>query len=424
MKYEMSLEQRDNIMGTLTEEQRHFLHHELVRGRRTLFARQLARKKCQFIPEDAEFEDIESFIEEWDYIGFTDSGEVSPHTKCECGRSLRYQHQVLHLPTNTIRYFGIEHLQLHTGIDAKAISDIMKGFDILDGEMNEMLCKYRDGWQLDQHLFLPLPSELEVPADIQAHIDANLPLLERQLSRIRRRLHELDLASRKKRIAAALTFYDQSSSEDDEQQIPETPNLHSDYRSDKDIMENSNQPVDPPNHSQGSFDFGDNEVTQGVLSFDNTDDGQGAFVFDEIENSQGAFVFDEIEESQGAFVFDEPPVNQDAFAFEEAGKKLGAAAMRESELSSSNAKTTSPFYLSQPAQRVVDDALKYGRISTLAISNFLIEQKLVQDIRMSTGKPGIYIAVAAYLDKLSAAGQCELVLGNSEDRVYSNSKTS
>lgn len=424
MKYEMSLEQRDNIMGTLTEEQRHFLHHELVRGRRTLFARQLARKKCQFIPEDAEFEDIESFIEEWDYIGFTDSGEVSPHTKCECGRSLRYQHQVLHLPTNTIRYFGIEHLQLHTGIDAKAISDIMKGFDILDGEMNEMLCKYRDGWQLDQHLFLPLPSELEVPADIQAHIDANLPLLERQLSRIRRRLHELDLASRKKRIAAALTFYDQSSSEDDEQQIPETPNLHSDFRSDKDIMENSKQPVDPPKHSQGSFDFGDNDVTQGVLSFDNSDDGQGAFVFDEIENSQGAFVFDEIEESQGAFVFDEPPVNQDAFAFEEAGKKLGAAAMRESELSSSNAKTSSPFYLSQPAQRVVDDALKYGRISTLAISNFLIEQKLVQDIRMSTGKPGIYIAVAAYLDKLSAAGQCELVLGNSEDRVYSNSKNS
>lgn len=424
MKYEMSLEQRDNIMGTLTEEQRHFLHHELVRGRRTLFARQLARKKCQFIPEDAEFEDIESFIEEWDYIGFTDSGEVSPHTKCECGRSLRYQHQVLHLPTNTTRYFGIEHLQLHTGIDAKAISDIMKGFDILDGEMNEMLCKYRDGWQLDQHLFLPLPSELEVPADIQAHIDANLPLLERQLSRIRRRLHELDLASRKKRIAAALTFYDQSSSEDDEQQIPEIPNLHSDYRSDKDIMENSNQPVDTPKHSQGSFDFGDNDVTQGVLSFDNSDDGQGAFVFDEIENSQGAFVFDEIEESQGAFVFDEPPVNQDAFAFEEAGKKLGAAAMRESELSSSNAKTSSPFYLSQPAQRVVDDALKYGRISTLAISNFLIEQKLVQDIRMSTGKPGIYIAVAAYLDKLSAAGQCELVLGNSEDRVYSNSKTS
>ncbi len=205
----MTLEQRDSIMGTLSEEQRHFMHHELVRGRRTLFARQLARKKCQFIPEDAQFEDIESFIEEWDYIGFTDSGEVSPHTKCECGRSLRYQHQVLHLPTNTIRYFGIEHLQLHTGIDAKAISDIMKGFDVLDGEMNEMLCKYRDGWQLDQHLFLPLPAELEVPPDIQAHLDAKLPLLDRQLARLRGRLRELDQASRQKRIAAALTYYNE-----------------------------------------------------------------------------------------------------------------------------------------------------------------------------------------------------------------------
>jgi len=425
MKYEMSLEQRDNIMGTLSEEQRHFLHHELVRGRRTLFARQLARKKCQFIPEDAAFEDIESFIEEWDYIGFTDSGEVSPHTKCECGRSLRYQHQVLHLPTNTIRYFGIEHLQLHTGIDAKAISDIMKGFDILDGEMNEMLCKYRDGWQLDQHLFLPLPAELEVPADIQAHIDAKLPLLERQLSRIRRRLHELDLASRKKRIAAALTFFDHSSSDQAEQQLPDIVELHSELRPDNDMPENGSEPADISGNkkaAQASFDFGENEITQGVLSFENTDDGQGAFVFDEIENSQGAFVFDEIEESQGAFVFDEPSVNQDAYSFEEAGKKLGAAVLREAELSSSNAKTSSPFYLSQPAQRVVDDALKYGRISTLAISNFLIEQKLIQDIRMSTGKPGIYIAVAAYLDKLSAAGHCELVLGNSEDRVYSNSK--
>lgn len=114
--------------------------------------------------------------------------------------------------------------------------------------------------------------------------------------------------------------------------------------------------------------------------------------------------------------------SRDARAFEEAGKKLGAAALREAELSGSQAKSSSPFYLAQSAQRVVDDALKYGRISTLAISNFMIEQKLTADVRMSTGKPAIYIAVAAYLDKLAASGICELVNGNSEDRVYSNSK--
>lgn len=421
MKYEMTLEQRDHIMGQLSEEQRHFMHHELVRGRRTLFARQLARKKCQFIPEDAQFEDIAAFIEEWDYIGFTDSGEVSPHTKCECGRSLRYQHQVLHLPTNTIRYFGIEHLQLHTGIDAKAIADIMKGFDVLDGEMNEVLSKFRDGWQLDQHLFLPLPAELDVPPDIQAHIDANLPLLDRQLARIRRRLHELDVASRKKRLAAALTYFDQSASEEDEPDFPEAESIQK-----GEGQEKNSEPApesNKPGADQGSFNFGEYDAVQGAFSFGETEGGQAAFVFEASDNSQGAFVFDEEAESQGAFLFDEPSANpanqsQDASAFEEAGRKLGAAARRENEVSSSDAKRSSPFYLSPSAQHVVDDAIKYGRISTLAISNFLIEQKLVQDTRMSTGKPGIYIAVAAYMDKLAAAGQCELVSSNSEDRVY------
>lgn len=428
MKYGMTLEQRDSIMGKLSEEQRHFIHHELVRGRRTLFARQLARKKCQFIPEDAQFEDIESFIEEWDYIGFTDSGEVSPHTKCECGRSLRYQHQVLHLPTNTIRYFGIEHLQLHTGIDAKAISDIMKGFDVLDGEMNEMLCKYRDGWQLDQHLFLPLPAELEVPPDIQAHLDAKLPLLDRQLARLRGRLRELDQASRQKRIAAALTYYNEPADQAaGEQQL---------YADD---LANGGQNFFPAEKDDGSwsttafssskedtvpnaFSFEETNGNQTAFSFKETDGGQASFFFDDTDNSQGAFVFDDTEASQGAFLFDEPPVNQDAKAFEEAGRKLGAA-MREAEMnSSSSAKSSSPFYLSPPAQRVVDDALKYGRISTLAISNFLIEQKLVVDTRMSTGKPGIYIAVAAYLDKLASSDLCELVTGNAEDRIYSSTQ--
>ncbi|HTG68644.1 MAG TPA: DUF3895 domain-containing protein [Candidatus Udaeobacter sp.] len=416
MKYGMTLEQRDSIMGKLSEEQRHFIHHELVRGRRTLFARQLARKKCQFIPEDAQFEDIESFIEEWDYIGFTDSGEVSPHTKCECGRSLRYQHQVLHLPTNTIRYFGIEHLQLHTGIDAKAISDIMKGFDVLDGEMNEMLCKYRDGWQLDQHLFLPLPAELDVPPDIQAHLDAKLPLLDRQLARLRGRLRELDQASRQKRIAAALTYYNEPAEKDDGSGSPAA------FSSSKEDAVPSTFSFEETTGNQAAFSFKDTDGGQAAFVFDDTSNSQGAFIFDDTDNSQGAFVFDDTEASQGAFLFDEPPVNQDAKAFEEAGRKLGAA-MREAEMnSSSSAKSSSPFYLPPPAQRVIDDALKYGRISTLAISNFLIEQKLVADTRMSTGKPGIYIAVAAYLDKLASSDLCELVTSNAEDRIYSSTQ--
>ncbi|NIK78885.1 hypothetical protein FHS15_004031 [Paenibacillus castaneae] len=405
MKYELTLEQRDAIMERLTEEQRHFIHHELVRGRRTLFARQLARKKCQFIPEDAEFKDIEALIEEWDYVGFTDSGEVSPHTKCECGRSLRYQHQVLHVPTNTMRYFGIEHLQLHTGIDAKAISSILKGFDVLDAEMNEVLSKYRDNWQLDQHLFLPLPAELEVPQDIQEQLDANLPLLDRQLARLRSRMRELDQISRQKRIAAAIALNEEPPFAAAALQQPKTD-------------------ADTSHSSQGAFDFGQADSDQSAVVFDEQTEGQAAFLFDELADSQGTFLFDDVENSQGAFAFD-TDYNQGAQGFGEAANNKEAAPVKDTDKRPSTEfipTSSNPFFLSTAAQQVVDDALPFGRISARSISEFLIEQKLVRDDRMSTSKPTVYLGVAAYLDRLAAAGKCELVTATSEDRIYANAK--
>lgn len=402
MKYELTLEQRDAIMERLSEEQRHFIHHELVRGRRTLFARQLARKKCQFIPEDAEFKDIEALIEEWDYVGFTDSGEVSPHTKCECGRSLRYQHQVLHVPTNTMRYFGIEHLQLHTGIDAKAISAILKGFDVLDAEMNEVLSKYRDNWQLGQHVFLPLPAELEMPQDIQEQLNAKLPLLDRQLARLRSRLRELDQISRQKRIAAAIALNEEAVSSAVTLQQPQTDAVT----------------------SQGTFSFGDTDTDQAAVVFDEQTEGQAAFLFDELADSQGAFVFEE-ENSQGTFAFD-TDYNQGAQSYGEAANNKDAAPVKDTDKRPSTdfiPTSSNPFFLSPAAQKVVDDALPFGRISARSISEFLIEQKLVRDDRMSTSKPTVYLGVAAYLDRLAAAGKCELVTGTSEDRIYANVKS-
>jgi len=331
MPYQLSLEQRDQIMGQLTEEQRHFIHHVLVRGRRTMFARHLAKVKCQFIPEDAELEEIESHINEWDYIGFTDSGEVSPHTKCECGRSLRYQHQVLHLPTNKMRYFGIDHLQLHTGIDAKTINDIMKGFDVLDSEMNEMLHKYQSGWKLNQHMYQPFPLDFEVPHDVQEHLNAELPLLDRQLAKLRNKLRDLEKVNRQKPPVAAAA---------------ETHSISEDV---------------PAKETQAAFM---------VL-----DDNQGFFVFEEVDVDV---------------------------------KQAPVPIESSSDL----------FHLPSSAKRIIDDAIPLGRISCLAVSEFLVKQKLVSSKRMATGKPDIYIAVAAYLDKLTANGRCVLVETSAEDRVY------
>ncbi len=431
MLYELTIEERDLTMENLTAEQRDFIHNRLVRGRRTLFARQLARKKCQFIPEDAEFEDIEGFIEEWDYIGFTDSGEVSPLTKCECGRSLRYQHRVKHLPTHTIRYLGIEHLQQHTGIDAKAVALILKGFDVLDAEMNEVLHKVRSGWRLDEHIFLPLPSGLNVPQDIQEQIDAGLPLLGRQLIRLRGRLRELEQASRERRIAAAIGIQERHRSGLENKGSDADPQA---------AEAGAALPQSPGNASMARLPGAEASAQSPYLSAENAVSGQAAFDFDEDMPQQAAFAFESDALGQAAFVFGNEEDSQLAFSFDElpdskaqtsSAKSEGGGAKEAKDMQPGSPlqaaayegalyapSASNPFYLPPASQKVVEDALPFGRVSTLAVSEFLIQQRLVQDVRMITGKPEIYIAVAAFLDKLSIAGKCELVSADAEDRVY------
>jgi len=372
-KYELTMEQRDDIMGRLTEEQRHFLHHILVRGRRTRFARQLARMKFQFIPEEVTLEELEAIIDEWDYVNFIDSGTVSPHTRCECGRALRYQHEVLHVPTNTRKFFGIDHLQLHTGIDAQAVSAILNGFDVLDGEMNELLCKCRDGWQLHVHLHLPLPDGFELPGDIQEHIDMKLPLLDRQLLRLKNKLREFEKAQREAESPhPARTARQPLPEETSGRQMDSGPGT-----------EFSPLPDEAEKH-EAEYDlfslFATNSTPYTV-----SDEGQGAFLFD----------FEPETAKQPEHTFAEP-LGQSYSASSSAG----------------------PFHLSPQAEQIIKDALPIGRVSAKAVAEFLIERRLAPDKRFSTGKPDVYIAIAAYLDKLCREGHCLLTESSPEDRIY------
>jgi hypothetical protein len=122
------------------------------------------------------------------------------------------------------------------------------------------------------------------------------------------------------------------------------------------------------------------------------------------------------EEGQGMFLFDlfeEEP----APAASSAATTPAAAPVYVPITEPSNANL---FRLGASSQRIIDDALHRGRISARSVSEFLIEQKLVSDKRMSSGKPDIYIAVAAYLDKLTFEGRCKLVDFSAEDRTYSS----
>ncbi|WP_158301630.1 DUF3895 domain-containing protein [Paenibacillus mesophilus] len=185
----LSEEQRDRLLSQLNEDQVHFLKEELKRGKRTVFANVIAKQKGLQIPEIATFEDVERMVDSWILVGYVDAGYVSPDLKCECGRSLRFQYHVINKQTGEEYKFGIDHLELHTGIDAKTVAEIRSGFSKIDLELDELLVKLDAGWSI-QVESLPPFEHLALPHDIQRHFELQLPLLDRQVSRIRRLLAE------------------------------------------------------------------------------------------------------------------------------------------------------------------------------------------------------------------------------------------
>ncbi|WP_438432146.1 hypothetical protein [Gorillibacterium sp. sgz500922] len=182
--YALTVAERDAALAELSSEQQGFLINRLVRSRRTLFANVLAERKGYHLPDAASPEEIEVLLEDWTYSGFIDAGRVSVDLRCECGRPLRYQHQVQHKSSGEIRKFGIEHLKEHLAIDAEAVSAIQKGFQAIDYEQDEILIKQGLGWQPDPDLLSLYP----LPPDVQEQLDLRLPLLERQMVRLRAQL--------------------------------------------------------------------------------------------------------------------------------------------------------------------------------------------------------------------------------------------
>ncbi|AZN43777.1 DUF3895 domain-containing protein [Paenibacillus albus] len=178
----LTVEQRDEMLARLSEEQQSYLLDQMTRGRRTIFANAMAKEKGAHVPADAEPEDIEILLNEWIYKGYIDAGKVSPELKCECGRSLRYQHHVQHKSSGQVMKFGIEHLKEHLGIDASIVAVIIKGFDAVDYELDEMLLKIENGWQIDPELI-----QADMTPEIMVPLSLGLPLLDKQIRKLKQR---------------------------------------------------------------------------------------------------------------------------------------------------------------------------------------------------------------------------------------------
>jgi hypothetical protein len=217
----LDVNERDELLNELSTEQKEFIELYVKRGKKTAFANVMAKDKGMMLPDSATVEEMEILMDEWILDDYIDNGFKNPETPCECGLPLRYQYIVRHLSTNQIRRFGITHFEEHTGLSASLIAAIKKGFTQIDYERDELLTKIVEGWSLLDYI-PSIPSGLKVAKDIQQHLDANVPLLERQLNRLKRdilnhlekneRNNVASLPSNKNTVRAAVEKYEEQES--------------------------------------------------------------------------------------------------------------------------------------------------------------------------------------------------------------------
>jgi hypothetical protein len=185
MNLVLTVDERESLLSLLTDQQRTFILEHVKRGKKTIFANELAKDKGLVLPIEASTEDIEMLLDEWVLEDYIDNGFINPETPCECGRPLRYQYIVKHKSTNEIRRFGITHFEEHTGIPAEIVSAIKKGFSVIDYEMDDLLSKIKSNWSLDdKELFIP--DGFIFPKEIRNHLDNQVPLLDRQIQHLRK----------------------------------------------------------------------------------------------------------------------------------------------------------------------------------------------------------------------------------------------
>lgn len=200
MLYYLSKEERDQLMTSLTESQRTFLNEHIKRGKRTAFARVMAREKGISITEDMTAEEIESHIDDWVLSDFNDAGNgyktLDEPLKCECGKVLRYQYVVSNKHSGEVKKFGIIHFEEHMGFPPHVIKAIVDDFEAIDYELDDILTKIRNGWQLN----LDLPDGFILGEDIIRFISMRLPLLDSQIDRLRRQVRQYYSKQKKQMI--------------------------------------------------------------------------------------------------------------------------------------------------------------------------------------------------------------------------------
>ncbi len=182
----LSIEEREKTLSLLITEQREFLENELKRGRRTIFENAMRDEKISAIKSvDTALEEDEKDVLDWMITDFIDFGLGNLDGQCACGRKLRYQFTVEHQKTGKTIQYGKDHLSTFLNIDVRDIDGVINELDKFDQELDELLWKINENEYGYEH-YEKLPDKTVVSKSILKHIEVNVPLLDRQIQRLKR----------------------------------------------------------------------------------------------------------------------------------------------------------------------------------------------------------------------------------------------
>lgn len=167
----------------LSSEQKNVLDEKIKRGMKTKWLNVWAKKKGEVLTED-QLENPEEAMDtllEWILLDYEDHLTVKKDVRCECGRPLRHRYRVLHKETGQVYSLGRVHFEQHTGLSPELVREIMKGLKEIDLERDEILTKVIDNWILP----FDIPRNVQIPRDMVEQLRVNIPLLDRQIARLR-----------------------------------------------------------------------------------------------------------------------------------------------------------------------------------------------------------------------------------------------
>ncbi|MFC5541411.1 MAG: hypothetical protein C0P75_007065 [Bacilli bacterium] len=207
MKPPLTKEERESLYPYATQEQLDFLMKHVKQGFRTKFFNLMAEKKVTLVrSQDISLEEIEKDASHWILDHYIDHGKGNYLGRCACNRKLRRIFTVKHEITGKTIDYGEEHFMQFLSIDKDILRDLIKDFSLINLEMDELLIKIKEnryGYELLETTF----HGMDLPEDIQAHIHANVPLLDRQIERLYRKLRKMEKEMRKAQEEALMKAF-------------------------------------------------------------------------------------------------------------------------------------------------------------------------------------------------------------------------